>query len=322
MDQNLPKHMKERSLSMNDRIKYIQCPDCGSPMVRRARKVDGAHFYGCSAFPACRGIRAAKEVDNFLDHLTAGNATMLSGSPVGVQHRNINPRGGVEIPTLDDVLQDDKNPNFPKLVYLSTVPEELLLSFDIKEGEIGVAESQNGDTVSITFSDCNLIVSAPYVKEVRETDDITLESLSGIVSWDGSVPYKDVDGIWSFRIRGVASVLGSLGSISLNKRPMLHKIPANPPSLSTIKEKLKKEPSGIETLSGAEFEKIIKQRTSVPTHLPEAYKVSPETNTCDTEVSFPDRSEPVLVPKNPHAPEASLPSIKDLGWHEDDEFDL
>lgn len=38
------------------------CPTCGKPMVlrtaRRGQKV-GSQFWGCSAFPACRGIRAA-----------------------------------------------------------------------------------------------------------------------------------------------------------------------------------------------------------------------------------------------------------------------
>jgi restriction system protein len=37
------------------------CPQCSSPMVLRTAK-QGAHagsqFYGCSRFPACRGIRA------------------------------------------------------------------------------------------------------------------------------------------------------------------------------------------------------------------------------------------------------------------------
>ena len=30
------------------------CPRCGSPMVRRERRADGAAFLGCSTFPACR----------------------------------------------------------------------------------------------------------------------------------------------------------------------------------------------------------------------------------------------------------------------------
>ena len=33
------------------------CPTCGTPMVRRNRKSDGAPFWGCPRFPQCRGIR-------------------------------------------------------------------------------------------------------------------------------------------------------------------------------------------------------------------------------------------------------------------------
>jgi len=37
------------------------CPVCGSPMVRRQARRGanaGGHFYGCSRYPACKGIRA------------------------------------------------------------------------------------------------------------------------------------------------------------------------------------------------------------------------------------------------------------------------
>ena len=39
--------------SMSDAPK---CPYCGAPMARRVRKSDGKPFYGCSKYPACRGI--------------------------------------------------------------------------------------------------------------------------------------------------------------------------------------------------------------------------------------------------------------------------
>ena len=32
------------------------CPYCGGRMVLRTRKKDGAKFYGCESYPACRGI--------------------------------------------------------------------------------------------------------------------------------------------------------------------------------------------------------------------------------------------------------------------------
>jgi restriction system protein len=37
------------------------CPKCGSPMVERTAKSGsnaGKSFWGCSRFPACRGIRS------------------------------------------------------------------------------------------------------------------------------------------------------------------------------------------------------------------------------------------------------------------------
>ena len=33
-----------------------KCPYCGAPMVIRNRKSDGKPFYGCSAYPKCKGI--------------------------------------------------------------------------------------------------------------------------------------------------------------------------------------------------------------------------------------------------------------------------
>ncbi len=33
------------------------CPQCGSPMVKRTKKSDGSSFWGCSNFPACKGVR-------------------------------------------------------------------------------------------------------------------------------------------------------------------------------------------------------------------------------------------------------------------------
>ncbi len=35
----------------------LACPTCGATMVERKRRSDGAGFYGCSRYPACRGIR-------------------------------------------------------------------------------------------------------------------------------------------------------------------------------------------------------------------------------------------------------------------------
>lgn len=42
---------------MAESIAAPTCPWCGSTMVRRERRSDGAAFWGCSTFPACRGTR-------------------------------------------------------------------------------------------------------------------------------------------------------------------------------------------------------------------------------------------------------------------------
>lgn len=34
------------------------CPRCGSPAVKRTNRNTGAHFFGCSRFPRCRGVAA------------------------------------------------------------------------------------------------------------------------------------------------------------------------------------------------------------------------------------------------------------------------
>ena len=31
------------------------CPDCGQPMVLRTNRAKGSRFWGCSAYPKCRG---------------------------------------------------------------------------------------------------------------------------------------------------------------------------------------------------------------------------------------------------------------------------
>lgn len=33
------------------------CPKCGKPMIERSNRTTGQKFWGCSAFPACRGVR-------------------------------------------------------------------------------------------------------------------------------------------------------------------------------------------------------------------------------------------------------------------------
>jgi len=35
----------------------MECPTCGSSMVRRANRSNGTEFFGCSEFPRCRGTR-------------------------------------------------------------------------------------------------------------------------------------------------------------------------------------------------------------------------------------------------------------------------
>ncbi len=35
----------------------VECPECGGPMTSRANKATGQRFWGCNAFPKCRGTR-------------------------------------------------------------------------------------------------------------------------------------------------------------------------------------------------------------------------------------------------------------------------
>ncbi|ONC41633.1 hypothetical protein AQ914_18260 [Burkholderia pseudomallei] len=37
------------------------CPDCGHPMLQRHSKAHGTTFWGCSAYPHCKGTRAYQE---------------------------------------------------------------------------------------------------------------------------------------------------------------------------------------------------------------------------------------------------------------------
>ena len=35
----------------------LKCPNCGGPMVSRLNKANQSRFWGCQAFPACKGTR-------------------------------------------------------------------------------------------------------------------------------------------------------------------------------------------------------------------------------------------------------------------------
>ena len=42
-----------------------ECPECGKPMARREAKTGpkaGVEFWGCSAYPECKGIRKLEEI--------------------------------------------------------------------------------------------------------------------------------------------------------------------------------------------------------------------------------------------------------------------
>ena len=51
--------LSERKESVEQTAQSVVCPRCGAPMVlRTAKRGDraGKQFYGCSKYPACRGI--------------------------------------------------------------------------------------------------------------------------------------------------------------------------------------------------------------------------------------------------------------------------
>lgn len=46
----------------------LACPTCGSPMVRRRRRSDGAEFWGCPRYPQCRGTRDLEAISAVRPH--------------------------------------------------------------------------------------------------------------------------------------------------------------------------------------------------------------------------------------------------------------
>lgn len=38
-------------------LENVKCPDCNGPMVPRTNRKDGTKFWGCKAFPKCKGTR-------------------------------------------------------------------------------------------------------------------------------------------------------------------------------------------------------------------------------------------------------------------------
>ena len=49
-------NLKKRHEGVSVADSEPRCPYCGAPMVLRTRKSDGKPFYGCSAYPKCKGI--------------------------------------------------------------------------------------------------------------------------------------------------------------------------------------------------------------------------------------------------------------------------
>lgn len=41
------------------------CPKCGGVMVLRQNRNTGEEFWGCTAFPECRGTREKKEEEDY-----------------------------------------------------------------------------------------------------------------------------------------------------------------------------------------------------------------------------------------------------------------
>lgn len=53
---NLKAHHDPVQLSVACEMGELKCPKCGSKMVLRHRKSDGHPFYGCTKYPACKGV--------------------------------------------------------------------------------------------------------------------------------------------------------------------------------------------------------------------------------------------------------------------------
>ncbi len=62
------------------------CPECGQPMrLRKAKagKHAGQAFWGCSAYPECKGTREVTEVNPSQPHSTTINPSVAEGNPSG-----------------------------------------------------------------------------------------------------------------------------------------------------------------------------------------------------------------------------------------------
>ncbi|MEA3186839.1 MAG: restriction system protein [Chthoniobacter sp.] len=51
---------KYAGMSDDEVLDTPHCPVCNRPMKLRTAKKDGSQFWGCSAFPKCRGTRSFK----------------------------------------------------------------------------------------------------------------------------------------------------------------------------------------------------------------------------------------------------------------------
>ncbi len=54
----------------------IQCPECGSKMIRRTNRKEGTEFYGCSLYPECKGTRpiTVDRMDDLDDRMPSDKA--------------------------------------------------------------------------------------------------------------------------------------------------------------------------------------------------------------------------------------------------------
>jgi len=42
---------------MHPSLENLKCPKCAGPMVPRSNRSDGTKFWGCKAYPNCKGTR-------------------------------------------------------------------------------------------------------------------------------------------------------------------------------------------------------------------------------------------------------------------------
>jgi len=57
------------------------CPQCGAPMRQRRARKDNRPFWGCTQYPACRGVKAYEKASTAVDSNRQPSTAIEKGNP-------------------------------------------------------------------------------------------------------------------------------------------------------------------------------------------------------------------------------------------------